>query len=213
MHLQLKENPKEKYNITLMDIKISNNQIQDEGEATLNHFIQRNKELPNNIVEKIYQIFIQKQQGQIANPILLEEIESRLIATSPNSCVEILKKLLQKDGIPEILSENPKILVDHVRQFPGGLGLSGLKILLASAQLKEPENFFTIDNFSPKEISLLMGVAKDMTGPPSKLAGLPDEVYTKIYSELKESKPSQSAQAPQATQTQQPSLNPTQNPR
>ena len=65
----------------------------------------------------------------------------------------------------------------------------------------------------PKEISKLMGVAKDMTTSPSKLAGLPDEVYTKIYSELKESKPSQSKQAPQATQTQQPSLNSTQNPR
>ena len=166
----------------------------------------------------------QDHQGQAqiasANPVLLEEIESRLIATSPNSCVEILKKLFQKDGIPEILSENPEILVDHVRQFPGGLGLSGLKILLASAQLKEPENFFTIDKFLPKEISILMGVAIDMTKSPSKLAGLPDEVYPKIYSELlkeskelKESKPSQSMQATQATQTQQPSLNPTQNPR
>ena len=35
-------------NINLRDLEFSNNQIQDEGEATLNNFIQRNKELPKS---------------------------------------------------------------------------------------------------------------------------------------------------------------------
>jgi hypothetical protein len=166
-------------------------------------------------------------------------MEARLIATSPKSCVEILKKLFQKDGIPEILSENSKIFVDHVTQFPGGLGLSGLKILLASAQLKEPENFFEIDNFSRNNIFLLMGVSRDIEENIKKhkeasnslnetssnldempreagekikenlkgLVEMPQEIITKIFKELK---PSQSAQAPKATQIQQPLLNPSQ---
>ena len=144
---------------------------------------------------------MQKQQGQIAKPVLLEEIESRLIATSPNSCVEILKKLLQKDGIPEILSENPKILVDHVRQFPGGLGLSGLKILLASAQLKEPKNFFTMDKLLPPEIFKLMRVAKelDTLGSKPSLATMPREILTKIFKDLM---PSNSPKPNEAAQTQ-----------
>jgi Ran GTPase-activating protein (RanGAP) involved in mRNA processing and transport len=207
---EFKENPTEKYNLTLRDLKISNNQIGKRREVQLNKFMLRNAEIPNNIVEKIYESFMQKKQGQgqdqiaSTNPVLLLEMESRLIATSPNSCVEILKQFFKKDGISEILSENPKILVDHVRQFPSGLGLSGLKILLASAQLKEPKNFFKIENFSPNDIFLLMGASKKSSSPEmqTNLAKMPPEILTKIFEELKN--PSKSPKPTQITQTQQP---------
>ena len=182
---------------------------------TLNNLIQRNKDLPKNIADKIYQSFMQKQgqqgQGQaqiVPSEPLLNDMESRLIAISPRACVKILELFLKKDGIS---GRKPKELFDHIRN---GIGLNGSKILLASyTQSEEQSKALNLDHdFTVKEFLLAQRVAKDITQSPSMFAGLPDEVLGKILGHL-EMQPKNSPQNAQANQLQQPSLNSTQNPR
>ena len=152
-----------KDNIILSELRLDDN-IRSNNLASIKNLIIRNKELPGKIVEKIYQSFVQNEQAHIApsepplltkimnfffngqdhiappKPVLLDPIEKKLIAISPNACVEILKELLKKDGISK---EDPEAIINHIKKFDGK-GASGSRILISSLESKELESFFNL---------------------------------------------------------------------
>ena len=170
-------------NITLTSLA----QWNEQGSQDLKDKLKRNRDLPEKIAEKIYQSLIQKRkdrdQDQTApsEPVSLDPIEKWLITVSPNACIKILQRLLAKKDISEI---EPKELFEHIKQFPGGLGLSGLKILISSKEDDDLKNFFKLDtSLTLNDVILSLGVAKEIkedTTKGTRLGSLNDDLLREI---------------------------------
>ncbi len=190
----------------LLDDRIRSNHL-----ASINNLIIRNEELPGKIVEKIYQSFVQNEQAHIApsepplltkimnfffngqghiappKPVLLDPIERKLIAISPNACVEILKELLKKDGISK---EDPEAIINHIKNFDGK-GASGSRILISSLESKELESFFNLkERLSLADVFKVKGVTKDFGSGgvegrlPSNLSEMGRDELSVIFKQL-----------------------------
>jgi len=186
-HLQLENNQIEvegaqalkdvlfKSNTTLYSLELTSSFFSDEGLIKeIVDLTNRNQNFPFDIAKKLYQSFKQKQekegQDHSAPPEpMLDTVEKRLIATSPNACKLILEEFLEIDGIPK---ENPEALFNHIKEFDGKGG-SGSRILISSLKSKKLESFFNL-----RERLLVAGfkqLSGDMTHPldHSKLSNTP----------------------------------------
>ena len=177
-----------KDNIILSELRLDDN-IRSNNLASIKNLIIRNKELPGKIVEKIYQSFVQNEQAHIAppKPVLLDPIERKLIAISPNACVEILKELLKKDGISK---KDPEAIINHIKNFDGK-GASGSRILISSLESKELESFFNLkERLSLADVFKVKGVTKDFGSGgvegrlPSNLSEMSKDGLSAIFKQL-----------------------------
>ena len=141
------------------------------------------------LLTKIMNFFF-NGQDHIAppKPVLLDPIEKKLIAISPNACVEILKELLKKDGISK---EDPEAIINHIKKFDGK-GASGSRILISSLESKELESFFNLkERLSLADVFKVKGVTKDFGSGgvegrlPSNLHEMSKDGLIEIYKHLR----------------------------
>jgi len=133
-------------NITLYSLELTLSFFSDAGLIKeIEDLTDRNKSFPLNIAIKLSESFKQEQkkegQDHSAPPEpMLDPLEKRLIAISPNACKLILEDFLKIDGISK---ENPQALFNHIIEFDGNGG-SGSRILISSLESKELESFFNL---------------------------------------------------------------------
>ena len=112
-----------KFNITLYHLGLTSS---SSAVALINDDIEKitniNQGIPIDIAKKLYPSLKQEQvkegQDHSAPPeSMLEPVEKRLIAISPDACIVILEELLEMDGISK---KDPEAIINQIKKFGSG---------------------------------------------------------------------------------------------